>query len=617
MTAASEDLQIQALQDDYAAGRRTALDTLRRAHTRALETASTHAWITLLGWNSIEEQLRQVEARRAAGQVLPLYGVPFAVKDNIDVQGVLTTAACPGYARVAAASAPVVEALLRAGAIVLGKTNLDQFATGLVGTRSPYGACSSAFDREYISGGSSSGSALAVALGQVSFALGTDTAGSGRVPAAFNNIVGIKPTRGWLSTRGVLPACRSLDCVSVFAGSVTDAWRVSELAAGFDQEDAFSRAAPAGHSALPAAGFRFGVPRELEFFGDGAAQTAFRAAVQRLEQLGGSALEIDFAPFRQAAELLYQGPWLAERALSFGEHVARDGEGVDPTVAAIVRGAGRHSALDAFRAHYRLQELRRAADEVWREMDVLVVPTTATSYTHAQIAAQPVELNSRLGTYTNFTNLLDLCGIALPAGFKAARLPFGITLLAPAFCDRALMQLGQRWEQSAQSTVGATGISVAPASVPAVAASSAAKPAAPCASPPARARQSIRLAVVGAHLTGQPLHRELQELGARLDLATRTAPRYRLYALANTAPAKPGLVRVSSGGTGIELEVYRLDAAAFGQFVANVGAPLGIGNVELESGEWVKGFLCEAIATEGAQEISSFGGWRGYLASRR
>jgi allophanate hydrolase len=401
--------------------------------------------------------------------------------------------------------------------------------------------------------------------------------------------------------------------VSVFAGSVTDAWRVSELAAGFDPEDVFSRAAPPGHSALPTAGFRFGVPRELEFFGDAAARAAFRGAVSRLEQLGGSAIEIDFAPFRQAAELLYQGPWLAERALAFGEHVARDAEGVDPTVAAIVRGAGRHSALDAFRAHYRLQELRRAADEVWREIDVLVVPTTATSYTHAQIAAQPIELNSRLGTYTNFTNLLDLCGIALPAGFKAERLPFGVTLLAPAFCDRALMQLGQRWEQSAESTVGATGIAVAPA----VAVSNAARPAAPCVSPPARARQSIRLAVVGAHLTGQPLHRELLELGARLDLATRTTPRYRLYALANTAPAKPGLVRVSTGGTGIELEVYRLDAAAFGQFVANVGAPLGIGNVELESGEWVKGFLCEAIATEGAQEISQFGGWRGYLASRR
>lgn len=616
MTVASENLQIQVLQDDYAAGRRSPLETLQRAHARALEAAPTYAWITLLGWDSVAEQLQRVDARRAAGEALPLYGVPFAVKDNIDVAGVLTTAACPSYARTASASAPVVEALCRAGAIVLGKTNLDQFATGLVGVRSPYGACSSAFAPEYISGGSSSGSALAVALGHVSFALGTDTAGSGRVPAAFNNIVGLKPTRGWLSTRGVVPACRSLDCVSVFAGSVADAWRVSELAAGFDRQDDFSRAAPPGQSALPAAGFRFGVPRELEFFGDGAAQRAFQAAVARLTQLGGTPVEVDFAPFRQAAELLYQGPWLAERALAFGEHVAHDGPGIDPTVAAIVRGAGRHSALDAFRAHYRLQELRRATEAVWRELDVLVVPTTATSYTHAQLAEQPIELNSRLGIYTNFTNLLDLCGLALPAGLKSPRLPFGITLLAPAFCDRALAQLGQRWEQSGESTVGATGV--------AVAAPAAALPKPPPAAPvaaelaaPVRARQSILLAVVGAHLSGQPLHRELVELGARLERAARTAPRYRLYALANTTPAKPGLMRVSAGGSGIELEVYRLDAAGFGQFVANVGAPLGIGNVELEGGEWVKGFLCEAIATEGAQDISQFGGWRGYLAARR
>ncbi len=610
MTAASEDLQLQTLQADYLAGRRSPLDTLQRAHEGALRAASSNAWITLLGWDSIVEQLEQVEARRAAGEALPLYGVPFAVKDNIDVAGVLTTCACPSFARVAAESAPAVAALCRAGAIVLGKTNLDQFATGLVGVRSPYGACSSAFDAEHISGGSSSGSALAVALGHVSFALGTDTAGSGRVPAAFNNIVGLKPTRGWLSTRGVVPACRSLDCVSVFAGNVSDAWRVCELAAGFDPGDAFSRAVPPGQSALPPTGFRFGVPRVLEWFGDRAAERAFHAAVERLAQLGGTPIEIDFTPFQQAAELLYQGPWLAERALAFGEYVAQDGPGVDPTVAAIVRGASRHSALDAFRAHYRLQELRRATDEVWRELELLVVPTTATSYTHAQLAAQPIELNSRLGIYANFTNLLDLCGLALPAGFKAEHLPFGITLLAPAFCDRALMQLGQRWEQSGEGTVGATGIAVA---APATGSTFARL----ATSPGARLRQSIRLAVVGAHLSGQPLHRELVELGARLELATRSGPHYRLYALAGTVPAKPGLVRVSSGGSSIELEVYRLDAAAFGQFVAQVGAPLGIGNVELEGGDWVKGFLCEAIATEGAEEISHFGGWRGYLASRR
>jgi allophanate hydrolase len=613
MDDSTEDLQLQALHDDYAAGRRNPLEVLRRAHGRAQGAAASHAWITLLDWERIEAQLREADLRRAAGQQLPLYGVPFAVKDNIDVQGVLTTAACPSFARVAASSASVVDALCLAGAIVFGKTNLDQFATGLVGTRSPYGPCASAFDPRYISGGSSSGSALAVALGHVSFALGTDTAGSGRVPAALNNIVGIKPTRGWLSTRGVVPACRSLDCVSVFAGNVSDAWQVIEVAAGFEPSDPCSRAAPPGTSALASAGFRFGVPAgaELEFFGDGGAERAFRQALQQLEQLGGQRLEIDFAPFRQTAELLYQGPWLAERALAFGEFVARDAPGIDPVVAAIVRGAGRHSAADGFRAQYRLQELARQVSPVWREIDVLVVPTTATSYTHEQIAEQPIELNARLGIYTNFTNLLDLCGVAVPTGFRAERQPFGVTLLAPAFCDRALAQLAARLHARGPSSLGATPVRVAHAEIAAVP-----RRATRAVAPVARARQSIRLAVVGAHLSGQPLHRELLELGARLESSTKSAPCYRLYALAGTVPAKPGLVRVSSGGSSIELEVYRLDAAAFGQFVAGVGAPLGIGNVELDGGEWVKGFLCESLATEGATEITHFGGWRAYLAAR-
>jgi len=614
----TDDLQIQALQRDYASGQRTPLETLRRVHQRALESRALNIWITLLDWEHVERQLHEAEAKRAAGQTLPLFGVPFGVKDNIDVQGVLTTAACPSYARVAAATGPVVDALCAAGAIVLGKTNLDQFATGLVGTRSPYGACASAFDARYISGGSSSGSALAVALGQVSFALGTDTAGSGRVPAALNNVVGFKPTRGWLSTRGVVPACRSLDCVSVFAGNVADAWRVLELSAGFDPIDAFSRAAPPGavsFGARPAEPFRFGVPSltELEFFGDNAAEHAFQEAVKHLEQLGGQAVEIAFAPFRQAAELLYHGPWLAERAVAFGEFIARDVPGLDPTVAQIVRGANRHDAAEAFRAQYRLQELARQVAASWRDIDVLLVPTTATSYTLEQLAENPIEPNARLGIYTNFTNLLDLCGVAIPAGFKAEHLPFGVTLLAPAFTDRLVMTLGERLHESWPSTVGATGTPVASAAESTALPKRALRSVAPV----ARARQTIELAVVGAHLEGQPLHRELLELGARLESRTRSAPHYRLFALAGTVPAKPGLIRVSSGGSSIEVEVYRLDAAAFGHFVTGVSAPLGIGNLELESGQWVKGFLCESVATEGATDISDFGGWRAYLASRQ
>jgi allophanate hydrolase len=609
MANSSEDLQLQALQDDFAAGRRTPLDTLRRAHARATESAHTHAWITLLDWERIESQLRQADERRAAGHDQPLYGVPFAVKDNIDLEGVPTTAACPGYTRVPAASAAVVKALQDAGAIAFGKTNLDQFATGLVGTRSPYGACPSAFDPGSISGGSSSGSALAVALGHVSFALGTDTAGSGRVPAALNNIVGFKPTRGWLSTRGVVPACRSLDCVSVFAANVADGWRVLEIAAGFDKADAYSRAAPPGTSTMDVPGFRFGVPSQLEFFGDSGSERAYREAVARLEQLGGQPVPIDFIPFRQAAELLYQGPWLAERLLAFGEYVTRDEPGIDPTVASIVRGAARLTAADGFRAQYRLRELAHQTNAVWRDIDTLVVPTTATTYTHQQIADNPIELNSKLGIYTNFTNLLDLCGVAVPTGFRAERQPFGVTLLGPAFTDRAQMQLAGQLHASWRPTVGATSVAVRAAAAAAPRKSTLTVAARP------RARQSIALAVVGAHLHGQPLHRELTELGARFELSTRTTPRYRLFALAGTVPAKPGLLRTNTPAGAIELEVYRLDAAAFGQFVTAVGAPLGIGNLELEDGRWVKGFLCEAHATEGATDITHFGGWRAYLAS--
>jgi allophanate hydrolase len=613
MAVASEDLQIQALQTDYAAGRRTPTDTLRRLHQRAREARAQHVWITLHEWPQIESQLLAIEARRAAGHVLPLYAVPFAVKDNIDVLGLPTTAACPGYAHQPAASAPVVEALWAAGAVVFGKTNLDQFATGLVGSRSPYGRCASAFDPRYISGGSSSGSALAVALGQVSFALGTDTAGSGRVPAAFNNIVGLKPTRGVLSTRGVLPACRSLDCVSVFAGNVADALAVLDRVEGFDPADAFSRVVPPGVHGIPAVGFRFGVPSELEFFGDAAAARAFEAALARLVELGGESVAIDFAPFRDTAQLLYHGPWIAERALAFGAIIAEGVPGIDPTVASILRGAEGPTAVDTFRAQYRLRELERQVAALWQDIDLLVVPTTPTSYTLAEIEQSPIELNSRLGTYTNFTNLLDLAGVAVPAGFKAENQPFGITLLGPAFSERALGALAARWQEREGGRVGATDI---PVRSGADAAGKLTRPVRVPAPVP-RTQQAIRLAVVGAHLRGQPLHRELTELGARFEQSTKSAPCYRLFALSGTVPAKPGLLRQSSGGVAIELEVYRLDAASFGQFTAGVGAPLGIGNVELENGEWVKGFLCEGMASEGAADISHFGGWRAYLAARK
>jgi allophanate hydrolase len=613
MTTGAVDLQIQSLSEAYASGRLEPRLLLQIVHGRARELRERNIWITLLDWAAIEAQLADVEARRAAGAHLPLYGVPFAIKDNIDLSDVPTSAACPSYATTPRQSAPVVAALLAAGAIAVGKTNLDQFATGLVGQRSPYGACASAFDLRYISGGSSSGSALAVALGVVSFALGTDTAGSGRVPAALNNIVGLKPSRGLLSTRGLVPACRSLDCISVFAGNVADAAAVFELTAGFDARDPFSRPALAGAAPIPSDGFRFGVPakEQLQFFGDARAEAAFAASLERLSSFGGEPVVVDFEPFMQAAALLYQGPWVAERAAAVGEFINREPGGLDPTVASIIGGAQRWCAADAFAAQQRLRELSRRVEAAWDDIDVLVVPTTPTSYTSAEVAADPLGPNARLGTYTNFTNLLDLCALAVPAGFKSDQQPVGVTLLGPAFADRALWSLGDRLHQSYRLNVGATEHRVLPEPPPAVPSRRPGRAVAPT----PRVFQSIRLAVVGAHLEGQPLHHQLTELGARFEQATVTAPGYRLFALDGTVPAKPGLVRQSAGGGPIQLEVYALDPAAFGQFVAQVSQPLCIGNVELASGEWVKGFLCEPLATERARDITALGGWRAYLAA--
>ena len=524
----------------------------------------------------------------------PLYGVPFAIKDNLDLSGLATTAGCPAYAYQPAQSATVVQSLIDAGAIPIGKTNMDQFATGLSGTRSPHGACSSVFDERYISGGSSSGSAVAVAMGLVSFSLGTDTAGSGRVPAAFNNLVGLKPTRGLLSTLGMVPTCRTLDCISIFGATCHDAQTVWETARGFDPGDEFSRAPAAGQTAAPwAVGtFRFGVPsaEHMEFFGDEEAERLYCKSLAAIERVGGRRVEIDFAPFRAAAELLYSGPWVAERLAALSDFVESHGDKMDPVVYQIVSGAKRHTAVDAFKAIYRLQELRREAELQWESMDVLVLPTASTIYTHEAIAADPVRLNANLGYYTNFVNLLDLAAVAVPAGFRTNGLPFGISFLGPAFSDEGLLAVADRYHRSQAKLPG-----------PAVDDSS-------C--PPG----CVALAVVGAHLTGQPLNRKLTERGARLLKTSRTAPGYRLYALTSLMPPKPGLVRDdTSEGKGIEVEVWAMPEDCFGSFVAEVPAPLSIGNATLETGESVKCFLCEPYAIAGAPEITHLGGWRNYL----
>ncbi|PPA73121.1 allophanate hydrolase [Achromobacter spanius] len=560
-----------------------------------------NAWICRVDRATLDEQLDGLRLMLAAvgGDMtrLPLYGVPFAIKDNIDAAGWPTTAACPEFAYTAQEDATVVQRLRAAGAILIGKTNLDQFATGLVGTRSPHGAVANTFNPDYVSGGSSSGSASVVARGIAAFSLGTDTAGSGRVPAGFNNIVGLKPTKGWLSTAGVVPACRTLDCVSIFALTVADAELVAEVAGGYDERDPYSRQMPAGASLPWPRAPKLAVPATLEFFGDAQAAAVFEDAVRALKDTGAQVQAIDFAPFTELAALLYQGPWVAERFAAVEDLWQTQPDAINPVVRGIVEQAANYTALDAFKAEYRRAELTRQIHQALAGFDALVVPTSPSIYTIAQLQADPVTLNSRLGVYTNFANLADLSALALPAGMRADGLPSGITVIGLAWQDRALAQFGRLWQAQRGLPLGATGAPL-PAGIDAARA-------------PA---DTVRVAVVGAHLTGMPLNHQLTSRHAVLVEKTRTASDYRLYALANTTPPKPGLVKSESGAP-IEVELWDVPVTAFGAFVAEIPAPLGIGTLELEDGRLVKGFICEPRGLDGARDITAFGGWRAYLAS--
>ncbi len=608
------DLDLASLAEAYRSGVTTPVAVAETIAARA-DRAPPEIWIHRVPGPDLVAAARALETRAAqAGdgreRALPLYGIPFAVKDNIDVAGLPTTAACPAYGYVARASATVVQRLTDAGALVVGKTNMDQLATGLVGVRSPYGVPRNPFDARYVSGGSSSGSAVAVAAGLASFALGTDTAGSGRVPAAFNNLVGLKPSGGLFSTHGVVPACRSLDCVSIFALTVEDACRVASTITAHDPADPLSRASSARFdwslAAAPRA-FRFAVPRDgdLQFFGDTEAQRLFAAALERWRALGGTPVPVDFAPFTETAKLLYDGPWIAERLAPFRDLLAKP-DALLPVIRDILSEGERFTGVDVFRGLATLDRLRALSRATLAGFEFLLVPSTPTIYTVDDVLAHPRELNARLGLYTNFVNLLGLCGLAVPNGFRADGLPSGITLIGLTDRDATLAAYGAAYQQALAGPLGATGR----------------RPnAAPRGAPPASAAPELQVAVVGAHLSGQPLNHQLTDLGARLVRTCRTAPRYRLYALPGTTPPKPGLLRVpptangAPAGAAIEVEVWRIDRTRFGDFYARVPAPLCFGTIELEDGSVVAGFLCEAHATIGARDISALGGWRSYLAA--
>jgi allophanate hydrolase len=590
---------VAAIVAAHRAGTLDPVETVARTFQRIRDYNDPAIFISLREEKNALGEAESLKARNAAE--LPLYGVPVAVKDNIDALGFQTTAACPAFAYTPAHDSTAVARLRAAGAIIIGKTNLDQFATGLVGVRSPYGIPNNPIRSDLIPGGSSSGSAVAVSAGLVPLALGTDTAGSGRVPAMLNNIVGLKPSLGMISTAGVAPACRTLDCVSVFSLTVDDAVTALAAMAGPDLADPFSRDRPLKAITPFPQKLRLGTPRlgQLIFFGDKAAEAAYGEAMKRWIALGAEIVEFDMEPFYETARLLYEGPWVAERYLVIRNLLASSPDAIHPVTREITASGARLTAAETFSALYRLQGLRKIAERSFSNMDAMVLPTAPTVYSTKQVLANPIELNSRLGTYTNFVNLLDLCGLALPASMRSDDAPFGITLLAPAGRDALLASIGRVFHADTKLSIGAKGVSQPPL--------------APLA---ASVEGELAIAVVGAHLSGMALNGELRTLGGRLLEAAVTAPDYKLYAL-TTTPPKPGMLRVEPGkGAAISLEIWSLPPAAFGEFVAAIPPPLSIGSIRLADGRSVKGFIVEAAGIEGARDISAYGGWRAYMAEK-
>ncbi len=585
-------LDLRSMEQLYNARKASPEDIVILVLERIAAYSDPAVWTHLVPRDELLMQARAINKRREAGERLPLFGVPFTIKDNIDLAGHPTTAGCPAFAYVPQRSAAVVERLQAAGAIAIGKSNLDQFATGLMGDRSPYGACRNIFNSAYISGGSSSGSAVAVAAGLVSFGVATDTAGSGRVPAAFNNIVGLKPTPELLSNAGMVPACASLDCISFLSLTVEDSARLLAVALGEDGTQV-----PADRGALTT----FATPSEkdLDFLGDLECEEVFKSSVKRLVQGGAHRINVDLTPFQAVASLLYDGPWVVERLASLEGFLKTHASEMNPVVRAIVEGATKFSAVDVFRGIYRLKELRDICLKVFDEAEVLVVPSTPTLPTLAQVQADSLGWSRKLGMYTNFVNLLGLSALALPGAFTKAGLPTGITLIGPARGERRLCEVGMAWQRQLDLQLGATAAKLPSAGRPNVGIVP-------------LADDHVRAAVAAAHLKGQPLHGDLLRFNARFVRLARCAPKYRFLAVIESKPPRAGLEHTADGRGNVEVEVYDLPFEGFGRLVASVAPPLAIGTVELEDGERVKGFLIESSAARTARDITEFGGWRGY-----
>jgi allophanate hydrolase len=583
----TSNLQLDTLRAAYRSGAQSPRRLILQLREKAAAlNPDYNIFIHLLSEAELEPYLSALEQR--AVDDLPLYGVPFALKDNIDLAGIATTAGCPAFAYTPERSATIIEQLIALGAVPIGKTNLDQFATGLNGTRSPYGPGINSVNTAYPSGGSSAGSPLAVALGVASFALGTDTAGSGRVPAALNNLVGLKATKGLISTAGVVPACRTLDCVTTFTATAAEASQLLALTAGLDPRDAYSRANPQWNDASAfgkVRPFRFGVPTQLEFFGCTEGPALFADAVARLQALGGEPVSFDLAPFLEAARLLYEGPWVAERYSVVGELAESQPEAVLPVIRAVLAKAPAVTGVQTFRAQYRLQALKAQCDRVLAGLDCLLTPTIGRPVTLAELAEEPVLRNSELGYYTNFMNLLDYAAVAVPSGFMANGMPWGVTIFGRAFTDQYLLSVASALQGQEAA--------------------------------PRPARSDIaRVVVCGAHLEGLALNWQLLKRGARKVARTFSSPDYRLYALAGGPPLRPGMVRVAEDGVAVEVEVWELPSSELGSFLTGIPAPLGLGKVQLADGRWETGFICEAYGLEGAEDISHLGGWRAWLATR-